>query len=333
MSCGSISEKIDPQIFVIGSLNMDFVVRTPVLPREGETVLGHSFYRFPGGKGANQATGIARLGGYVSHIGKVGTDDNGEILLRSLGQAGVHLDGILRETSVPTGIAFILLADNGANRIIVIPGSNMCLHPSDLDSLVSRCRPDDFIILQNEIPMTTNLKAVQMGRGCGARTIYNPAPYLKGSEKIGPWADYIVCNEIELGALTGIDTENRPGVVKAAQSLLDQWETKTIITTQGSIGSTVSCRQFTEFVPAIHVAVADTTGAGDAFVAGLAFSLTRSENLLDGVRFATEVAAYSVTIMGAQPSFPTWEQVNQFRRDGYKSLLNNLSQNEGGYYD
>jgi ribokinase len=307
------------RVFVIGSLNIDFVVRASRLPREGETILGHAFNKFPGGKGANQSTGIARLGGNVFHIGKIGMDEHGEILLKGLSDAGVDVKGIIRNGSTPTGIAFIQLSDNGANTIIVIPGANMHLEPSDLDTIIPSVKTGDIILIQNEIPMHTNIKAARMGREFGAFVIYNPAPYRKISAQICSLAHFIVCNEIELSQLTGFSTSTNSEIVKASHFLMKKGKIKSVIATLGSRGSMVTSRKTEEFIPAINVAVKDTTGAGDAFIAGLAFSLSHKSDLLEAVQFAIEVAAYSVTILGAQPSLPTLDQLNKFRSNGYRS--------------
>jgi ribokinase len=307
------------KVFVIGSLNIDFVVRASRLPREGETILGHAFSKFPGGKGANQSTGIARLGGNVFHIGKIGMDEHGEILLKSLSDAGVDVKGIIQNGSTPTGIAFIQLSDSGANTIIVIPGANMRLEPSDLDTIIRSVKTGDIILIQNEIPMHTNMKAARIGREFGAFVIYNPAPYREISAEICSLAHFIVCNEIELSQLTELSTSTNSDVVKASRFLMKKRQTKSVIATLGSRGCMVTSRKSAEFIPAISVAVKDTTGAGDAFIAGLAFSLSQKSDLLEAVRFATEVAGYSVTILGAQPSLPTLDQLNKFRANGYRS--------------
>ena len=165
------------KILVVGSLNVDLVVCTPVLPRQGQTVLGRSFGKFPGGKGANQSVGMARLGADVTHIGKVGLDNHAELLRKSLEQAGVRLDGLMEDDSSQTGIAFIHLSDEGANTIVVVPGANMRLLPSDLDPFIPLLRRADFIAIQNEIPMETNLRVARIGKEVSATVIYNPAPY------------------------------------------------------------------------------------------------------------------------------------------------------------
>jgi len=301
------------RIVVVGSLNVDFVVRTPVLPQEGQTVLGHSVDRFPGGKGANQSTALARLGAHVTHIGKVGVDDHALLLKNSLERAGVHLIGLIEDGSTPTGIAMIQIDDKGANTIVVIPGANMHLLPSDLDPFIPLLKKADFIVIQNEIPMETNLKVTQIGRETGAIVIHNPAPFQKGSDQVYPLADLLVPNEIELSELTGLPVTTDGEIEVAAGKLLEKGKTKAVVVTLGSRGCMVRDRKGKEFFPAVNVKAIDTTAAGDAFIAGMIWSLSEGNDLRTSVQIANEVAGYTVTILGAQPSLPTREQLEQFR--------------------
>jgi ribokinase len=301
------------KIVVVGSLNVDFVVSTPALPREGETVLGHAFAKFPGGKGANQSVGMARLGVHVTHIGKVGADDHAQLLKRSLEEAGVFLNGLIEDDSTHTGMAFIQLADNGANTIVVVPGANMRLLPSDLDPFIPLLNQATFIALQNEIPMETNLKVARLGREAGATVIYNPAPFREGSDQICPLADLIVPNEIELSELTGLPVTTEKEIDVAAGRLLEKGETKAVIVTLGVRGCMVKDRMGVEFFSAVKVKATDTTAAGDAFIAGLISSLSEGSDLRDSVRMATEVAGYAVTVLGAQSSLPTRKELLGFK--------------------
>ncbi len=310
---GACTENDMKKILVVGSLNVDLVVCTPVLPREGQTILGRSFNKFPGGKGANQSVALARLGAHVTHIGKVGSDDHARLLKKSLGQAGVLLDGLMEDRSTQTGVAFIQLADGGANTIVVIPGANMRLLPSDLDPFMPLLRQADFIAIQNEIPMETNLKAARIGREGGATVIYNPAPYRQGSDQIYPLADLIVPNEIELSELTGLPVTTDGQIESAAGKLLENGEAKAVVVTLGARGCMVKEREKSNLFPAVNVKAVDTTAAGDAFIAGMIWSLSEGKSLIDSVRLANQVAAYAVTILGAQPSLPTREQFEQFR--------------------
>ena len=301
------------KIVVVGSLNVDFVVSTPVLPKEGQTVLGRSFKKFPGGKGANQSTALARLGADVTYIGKVGTDEYARILKMNLEEAGVHLDGLMEDATTHTGLAMIQLADNGANTIVVIPGANMHLLPSDLTPFLPLIRQADFIVLQNEIPMETNLTVARIGTQAGAMVIYNPAPFREGSDSVCFLADLIVPNEIELSELTGLPTTTKREIDLAAERLLEKGRAKAVVVTLGAKGCMLKDQQGTEFFPAINVKAIDTTAAGDAFVAGMVYSFWEGKDLRKAVLMATEVAAYSVTIPGAGPSLPSREQLDQFR--------------------
>jgi ribokinase len=300
------------KIVVVGSLNADFVVTTAVLPREGETVLGKGFSVFPGGKGANQSVGIARLGGPVTHIGKVGTDPQARLLRESLGTAGVDLSGLIEDPSVPTGVAFIQVADTGTNSIVVVPGANMLLSPSDLQPFVPLLKEAGTIVLQNEIPLETSIAAARIGKEAGATVLYNPAPFQKGSDQLCGLADLVVPNEIELADLTGLPAANDEAVRTAAEAFLSKYGPRAVVVTLGAKGCLVMDREGAAFVPSFPVVARDTTAAGDAFVAGLVVSLAEGKNLREAARFATRVAAYAVTLPGAQSSLPARADLDRF---------------------
>ena len=300
-------------IVVIGSLNADFVVSTPKLPREGETILGREFNLFPGGKGANQSVGIARLGGIVTLVGKVGADDQALLLRNSLTQAGVNLAGLIEDPSSHTGVAFIQVADTGVNSIVVVPGANMRLAPSDLLAFDSLLNHAEMIVLQNEIPLETGLEAARMGKKAGAMILYNPAPFQKGADKLCRIADLVVPNEIELAELTGLPVSADGEVKTAAAALRSAYGLKTVIVTLGARGSLVMNEKGSKFLPALPVQARDTTAAGDAFIAGLAVSLSEGKNWGEAAWFATLVAGYSVTLLGAQSSLPTRRDLERFQ--------------------
>jgi ribokinase len=221
---------------------------------------------------------------------------------------------LMEDDSIHTGIAMIQIADNGANTIVVIPGANMRLLPSDLDPLIPLLIEADFIAIQNEIPMEANLMVARIGREAGATVIYNPAPYRNGSDQICLLADLIVPNETELSELTGLPAAADQEVELAAGRLLDKGEPRAVIVTLGARGCMLKQRESTELFPAVNVKAVDTTAAGDAFIAGMIWSLSEGKSLRESVRVASEVAAYAVTILGAQSSLPTREEFEHFRR-------------------
>ncbi len=222
------------------------------------------------------------------------------------------LDWLTEDESAPTGTAFIQIADTGANTIVVVPGANMRLLSRDLDPLVPLLKQADFVVLQNEIPMETNLKAARLGKETGAMVIYNPAPFQPRSDRVCLLADLIVPNEIELAGLTGLPATTGKGIELAAKKLLEKGETKAVVVTLGARGCMVGERGGAEFFPAVDVKAVDTTAAGDAFVAGMTWALSEGNDLREAVRVANEVAAYAVTILGAQSSLPTREQFEGF---------------------
>ncbi len=300
------------KIVVVGSLNVDFVVSAPALPEKGQTVLGRSIEKFPGGKGGNQSVALARLGAHVTHVGKIGADDHAGMLKRSLREAGVNL-GLIEDPSSFTGIAIIEIGDDGSNTIVVIPGANMRLLPSDLDPFIPFLKEADFVILQNEIPMKTSLKAARIGKEAGAMIIYNPAPFQAGSDRICLLSDLVVPNELELSDLTGLPATTDREIDLAAGELLKKGKARGVIVTLGARGCMIKEEKGVEFFPAVKVEPKDTTAAGDAFTAGLVFSLSEGNDLRRSVQTATEVAGYAVTILGAQTSLPSLKQLERFR--------------------
>jgi len=295
-------------IVVVGSLNMDLVVRTLRLPRVGETVLGTSFDTIPGGKGANQAVAAARLGGQVAMVGRVGQDAYGRALVDNLQQNAVDVSRIVTDDSVPTGVALIAVGAGGENQIIVYPGANGRVTPGDVDAAASRLTPGSVLVAQFETPLATVTYALELARSRGAITVLNPAPAVS---EIGPWirhADYLVPNETEAATLTGLTIAGDADVRRAAQALRDIGARHVVITL-GNRGAYWAGPDGEGHVPAFPVQAVDTTAAGDAFVGALAVALTEGLSLPDAVRFGCAAGAVAVTRFGAQPSLPTRSEV------------------------
>ncbi len=302
-----------PKIVVIGSLNMDLVVKAARAPKRGETVMGEEIHFIPGGKGANQAVGLARLGAETTMIGAVGSDAFGEELKRALQKDGVNISNVKVLTSEATGVASILLAE-GDNSIVVVPGANAQCLPEDLDRCEETLAEADLVLLQLEIPLMTVEYAVKLARKHGKTVMLNPAPAQSLSQELLSKVDYLTPNRSELALLTGMSEEST--IAKGIERLLEVG-VSCCVTTLGAEG--VAFREKGGSLVKVlghKVPVVDTTGAGDAFNAGLAFALAQKKSILEATEFAVQVSALAVTKFGAQGGMPTLAEVEEhFGRD------------------
>jgi ribokinase len=294
-------------VCVVGGLNMDLVVRAPRLPRPGETALGQSFARFPGGKGANQAVAAARLGASVRMVGQVGQDPFGDELVAGLEREGVDTAGV-RRVSTPTGVALIVVDESGQNFIVWVPGANAAWEKgavADVESWAARCR---LLVLPLEVPPGVAQGAIRAAKKAGARVILNPAPHREGDEACFGDVDVLVPNEVEAALFAGVGPGERQDWAVVAQRLRSLGP-RAVVITLGSEGALVVGEEGTHRVPTFPVEATDTTAAGDAFVAGLAVAILRGMPLLEAVRFANGAGAIAVTRAGAQPSLPRAPEV------------------------
>ncbi len=297
-------------IVVVGSLNMDLVVRSPRHPSPGETLLGSDFRTFPGGKGANQAVAAARVGGIVSMVGRVGQDDFGTALLQNLAANGVDAVQVKRDAEAATGVALITVAANGQNTIVVAPGANGLLAPSDVTAAKDLFTDGDVLLLQLEIPLAAVARAVEVARTRGTRVVLNPAPAQSLDSALLKHVDVIVPNQSELGLLTGMAVESMEDVTAAAHALRATG-VKNVIVTLGSEGVLVIDEMNTSLLPPHQVDVVDTTAAGDAFVGAFAVALGRGGTLVEAARWGNAAGALAVTKAGAQPSLPSRAELEQ----------------------
>ncbi|KUM43145.1 ribokinase [Pseudomonas sp. EpS/L25] len=298
-----------PDVVVIGSLNMDLVVRAPRLPKGGETLAGHAFATAPGGKGANQAVAAARLGARVAMIGCVGADPYGDFLTRSLVQEGIDCSGVSVANDVPTGIASILVDDQGQNAIVIVAGGNGELSAAHLQAQEALLAKAKIVIAQLEVPLATVGGALARARALGKTVILNPAP------ATGPlpadWyahIDYLVPNESEASLLTGLPVDNREQAEAAARQLIAAGARQVLLTlgSQGLLQVTAEgCRHH----PATPVQAVDTTAAGDTFLGGFAAGLAEGLSVTEAIALGQRAAAIAVTRPGAQPSIPTRQEL------------------------
>jgi ribokinase len=296
-------------IVVIGSLNADLVVRTPHFPKPGETIQGEDLATIPGGKGANQAVAAARLGAKVAMIGRVGADAFGATLIENLRQNNVDTRRVQRDGSAATGTAIILVDSNGENSIVLSPGANGRVAASDIGA--GALTGTQLVLLQFEIPMEAVLYSAKLAKERRIKVILNPAPAREVPDELWKLVDYVLPNETELGLLSGKPTGDKASLEAATHVLIGRGAANVIVTL-GEKGALIASRSSKKYVPSYRVKAVDTTGAGDAFIGGLAFSLIQGKSLTDAVKYACACGALAVTRFGAQPSLPTSKEVKEF---------------------
>jgi ribokinase len=290
---------------------MDLVTRAPRLPRGGETLIGESFVTVPGGKGANQAVAAARLGAQVSMLGCVGNDAYGEQLRDALLADGVDCRAVSTVAGA-SGVALIVVDDNSQNAIVIVAGANGALVPAVIDRFDAVLQAADVIICQLEVPDATVGHALRRGRDLGKIVILNPAPASRPLP--ADWfacIDYLIPNESEASALSGLPVDSLETANAAATRLIAMGAGKVIITL-GAHGSLFANGDRLEHFPAPKVEAVDTTAAGDTFVGGFAAALAVGKSEAEAIRFGQVAAALSVTRAGAQPSIPTLSDVQAF---------------------
>ena len=306
-----------PRILVVGSSNTDMVVKTRTLPAPGETVTSGQFLMAPGGKGANQAVAAARLGANVTFVTRVGSDMFGDRAIEGYRNEGIHTDLILRDVENATGVALILVDEQGENLISVASGANHALSPEDIENAAERIGQADAVLLQLEIPLQTVERVARMAAEADVPVILDPAPAPDAplDSDLLARITYLTPNESEAKRLTGIDVIDQDSARAAAAKLLEAGP-KHVIITLGAKGALVAGPDGVDYVPSRTVDPVDSTAAGDAFNGGLAVALARRLPLEEAVRYASHVGALSVTRMGAQPSLPTDADVRDFLEKG-----------------
>jgi ribokinase len=299
------------KVVVVGSFNMDLVVKAGRRPQTGETLMGEEFGMFIGGKGSNQAIAAARLGADVTMIGRLGTDLFGDTLMAAHAEEGIHTDYVIRDTEVGTGIASILIDADGDNSIVIVPQANMRLSVEDIERASESITAADVLLLQLEVPIAASQRAAEIAKSNGATVVLNPAPAQELPDNFLAQVDILTPNEVETESLSGVKVSTATDAERAAKVLLDKG-LSAVILTLGERGAVLLTPDLTRQVPAYTVEVVDTTAAGDAFCGALATVLARGDNLVDAVAFANAAGALAVTVLGAAPSMPTATQVEAF---------------------
>ena len=293
------------KIVVAGSFNADLTSYLARMPRPGETVHGDRFVTGAGGKGSNQAVAAARLGADVTFIGRVGKDVFAELAYEIWDAEGVNRDFVSADDEVATGVAPILVDSSGENMIVVVLGANLRVQAADIDAARARIAAADVLVSQLEINLDMVRYALETAKQLGVATILNPAPATAIPQSLIDLADYLTPNETELETLSG----SAGDVAAAARGLLTRGDQRAVVTL-GAQGAQIVSANESVIVPTYEVDVVDTTGAGDAFNAGLAVALAEGKPLADATRFANATAALCVTKPGTARSTPYRAEVD-----------------------
>ncbi len=298
------------KVIVIGSSNTDMVVRSEHLPRPGETVLGGAFMMAGGGKGANQAVAVARMGHPVIFAAALGKDIFGDEAVARYKEYGIDTSYIVRKDT-PSGVALIMVDGGAQNSISVALGANNELSLEDVMPALDIIEEGDIVLLQLEIPMATVESAIAVAAEKGARVILNPAPAAKVSAEALSKLYLITPNQTEAELLTGVAADDVAGAEKAAEALC-ALGVKKVVVTLGAEGALLYEDGNTEIIPAHKVEAVDTTAAGDVYNGAMCAALAEGMALREALRFATKASAISVSREGAQPSIPSREEVDNF---------------------
>jgi ribokinase len=303
------------RILVVGSINMDMVVRSPHMPAPGETVLGEGFTTSPGGKGANQAVAAARLGAKCSLLGRVGKDAFGLTLLKGLLAEGIDCANVMVTEGVATGVAMVIVDSRGENSIVVASGANYLLTPDDVFSREAAFKQADTVVLQLELPLPTVRAAIEVAKRNNCKVILDPAPMPKCLSSTMCEVDVITPNVAEAEMLTGTRTGEEKADMNIALDLIARGA-KAAVLKLGSRGSmVVTADGHMARVPAYNVEIVDTTAAGDAFTAALAVNVAEGKDLIAAAKFANAAGALACTRLGAQSVMPTRDEVQMLMED------------------
>lgn len=294
-------------ILIIGSINIDLVINTDILPKLGETIHGKNFMTSYGGKGANQAVAVAKLYERADMIGAVGNDEFGKLLKNNLEANHINTKGV-KIADTNSGVAVITVC-GGDNHIILDGGANDMVSPAWIDQNIDLIQNADIVIFQLEIPMETIIYASKKAKECGCKVLLNPAPAAKLPEELLKYIDIMIPNEHEAALITGFEDE-----VEALKALYDHGNRQVIITL-GSKGCIYNDGTEIKTGKAFPVKAIDSTAAGDSFIGGYCAALCEGKNMDEAIRFATAVSAITVSRVGAGASIPTRNEVEEFLKN------------------
>jgi ribokinase len=297
-----------PRILVIGSANVDMIIKVPHIPRPGETILGGDFFKVQGGKGANQAVAAARAGGNVIFAGCVGNDSLGADTLTCLKKEGIDVSFVKISPDKPTGVALINVAATGENSIAVAPGANHAVTPDDIQAIEHVIAEAQIVLLQHEIPVPAIRTAIEIASVHKIPVILNPAPAFPIASDLLSKIEYLTPNEHEAAMITGPGQEDETDPHRLAARLIEMG-CRQIIITLGEKGALYATPGRTDLIPGFPVKAVDTTAAGDTFNGYLAVAIASGKPIQEAIRLANKAASVSVTRMGAQSSIPVLSEI------------------------
>jgi len=297
-----------PRILVIGSANVDMIIKVPHIPRPGETILGGDFFKVQGGKGANQAVAAARAGGNVIFAGCVGNDSLGADTLTCLKKEGIDVSFVKISPDKPTGVALINVAATGENSIAVAPGANHAVTPDDIQAIEHVIAEAQIVLLQHEIPVPAIRTAIEIASVHKIPVILNPAPAFPIASDLLSKIEYLTPNEHEAAMITGPGQEDETDPHRLAARLIEMGCGQIIITL-GEKGALYATPGRTDLIPGFPVKAVDTTAAGDTFNGYLAVAIASGKPIQEAIRLANKAASVSVTRMGAQSSIPVLSEI------------------------
>lgn len=295
-------------ILVIGSTNVDFLIKGNKLPMLGETVTDGIFMQNFGGKGANQAVGAARAGGKVTFVTCLGNDRYAGELIENFKIDGIDTSFIFIEEGISTGTALVMLDNKGNNYLSVAPGSNYRMNTLLINKAINALKAADIIVLQMEIPVETNAYIFHLANQYGKKILFNLAPARPFDFSLLKHVYTFVVNEVEASMVTGLKVETDEEIVSAAEDLKRRGP-EIVIITLGSRGAYVKTGEISEFIPAFPVNAVDTTAAGDVYCGSLAVALVEGKSVREAMLFAAAASAVCVTKLGAQPSAPIRQEI------------------------
>ena len=311
-----------PIITVVGSFAVGMTIRASHMPVFGQTLFGSNFDMGPGGKGSNQAVGAAKLGARSFFAGIIGDDKLGEIALELYRSEGVDASYLTVYHGSPTGVGFIILNEAGQNGIILDMGANERMDAAFVDRLEHQIKASDIVMSVLEIPLEAACQAMLLGKKHGVRTILNPAPAQKLPDYVFDYVlqnvDFLTPNETELRILLGLRPDDPTSTLELARSLKSRWD-GTLIVTLGEHGALIFDGPELQHIPPVCVDVVDTTGAGDAFNAGLAVAMAEGMGLREAVKFANCTGALTCTKLGVVPALPSRSSTDRLYKLGYSN--------------
>ena len=298
-------------VSVVGSFVYDLVAKAPRRPKTGETLIGEFFGMFLGGKGANQAIASSRSGASVHMIGRLGNDLFGNQFLEKFSNEGISTDFVVIDDVNGTGVGMPLIDATGDNSIVLIPQANMALSVDDVNNAFEPIASSDVLILQLEVPIDASQRAAEIAKENNTMVLLNPAPAREIPDSFLRLVDVLIPNEIETEILSGMKTTTNDQAIEAARALTSKG-IRTVILTLGHRGALLLTDEIEKRVPGFAIEAVDTTAAGDAFCGALATSLAQGSTIEDAIWVANAAGALAVTKIGAEPSLPKKEDLDQF---------------------